>query len=320
MARTSLTVAILTFRRPEQLRANLEGVRKHTAEALDRTDPRIVVIDNDPAGSARTTVEAIAATWAETEPVPLVYVHEPRPGIAAARNRALDESGDSRLLSFIDDDEIPESGWLTALVDVWSSTRADAVTGRVVARLPAGTDPWVASSVFFQRTSYATGTVRPAAGAGNLLLDLNTVRRFGLRFDESLGLAGGEDTLFTSQLTQKGGTIVWCQESIAVDPVIPERATRSWVRTRAFAQGNATQDRRLRVATTGSRRQWARARGVAGGAARMSTGALRAAWGLGTRDPGRQQRGESQFWRGWGILRGSFGHRFEEYGREQTAA
>ena len=41
------------------------------------------MVDNDPQGGAREQVEAYPAEWVR-------YVHEPEPGIAAARNRALD--------------------------------------------------------------------------------------------------------------------------------------------------------------------------------------------------------------------------------------
>ena len=54
------------------------------------------------------------------------YVHEPAPGISAGRNRALDEAGDADLLSFIDDDEVPRPGWLSALIDTWLPTRPAA--------------------------------------------------------------------------------------------------------------------------------------------------------------------------------------------------
>ncbi len=317
-SRPVLTVAILTFRRPEQLRANLQAVSLRVREALEAVEPRILVVDNDPAGSARPVVDAVRRDAEASHGIRIAYAHEPRPGIPAARNRALDESAGSRLLAFIDDDEIPQLGWLTALVDVWREAEADAVMGRVVAQLPEGVEPWVASSEFFHRASRATGTLLPAAATGNLLLDLRSVRRAGLRFDESLGLTGGEDTIFTRLLVRAGGRIVWCQESVTLDPVVPERTTRDWVRRRAFAHGNTLQHTRERLAPTPAMRVRARLGGLAGGPARIVLGTARLAWGVCTRDPVRQQRGESQVRRGWGVLTAAMGHRFEEYRRREA--
>lgn len=317
--RPRLAVGILTFRRPEQLRASLAAVRARTRDALGHVDARIVVVDNDPDASARSVVVAMRDDPDATHPIPIDYAHEPRPGIAAARNRALDEAGDAHLLAFIDDDEIPQPGWLTSLVEVWRSTGADAVMGRVVAQLPPGTEPWVASSAFFQRATHTTGTLLEVAATGNLLLDLTTIRRMGLRFDESLGLAGGEDTVFTSMLTQRGGTIVWCQESVTIDPVVPERATREWVLQRAFAHGNRLQQTRLRLAATPGERAVLRLRGIAGGLARIGLAAGQLVWGASMGDARRRHRSEIQLRRGWGVLVGGLGHQHEEYRRAEAA-
>lgn len=315
-SRYRLDVAIPTFRRPEQLRVNLEQVRLRAAEALDRVDVRVVVIDNDPTASARPVLDAADA---RSGPVPVVYVHEPTPGIAAARNRALDEARHSRLLAFLDDDEIPQAGWLASLVDVWSATGADAVMGRVISQIPPGTEPWVASSSFFHRGSHPTGMPLRIAATGNLLLDLRTMRRLDMRFDESLGLGGGEDTVFTSLLTRRGGRIVWCQESAAIDPVVPERLTRTWVLNRAYAHGNAILQVRLRLAPSRIGRARVRLLGLLGGPARVAVGAARQLWGLARRDPAQQQRGASQIRRGHGVLHGALGAHFEEYARREAS-
>lgn len=316
--RPRVTVGILTFRRPEQLRANLESVSLRVQEAHAVVEPEILVIDNDPAGSARSVVDAVRRDPVASHRVALRYVHEPRPGIPAARNRALDESATARLLAFIDDDEVPEPGWLTSLVRVWRDTDADAVMGRVVAQLPPDLDPWIASSAFFHRASRTTGTVLPAAATGNLLLDLDTVRRTGLRFDESLGLTGGEDTIFTRLLTRNGGRIVWCQESVTLDPVVPERTTRAWVRRRAYAHGNTLQHTRMRLAPSAAARARVRIAGLAGGPARVALGSTELVAGLCVRDPARQQRGESQVRRGLGVFAAALGRRYQEYRRPEA--
>lgn len=310
--RPSLTVAILTYRRPTQLATNLVSVARGVAEASALVRARVLVVDNDPAASARSVVEqAVGAT--------IVYAHEPHPGIAAARNRALAESSDSRLLAFIDDDEIPQPGWLVELVRTWRNYSADAVMGRVVSDLPPDADPWAVVGGFFTRAQHETGARLHAAATGNLLLDLDTVRRLGIRFDESLGLGGGEDTLFSAQLVRGGGVIVACAESVTVDPVVPERATRAWVRWRAFSHGNVFQHTRQRLAPTLPRRLATRSTGFLGGGARMAVGSARAMWGVLTRNLTHRVRGVRAILRGAGVLSASVGYRHQEYRRTDSA-
>ena len=303
-----LTVAVLTFRRPEQLDAALDALADRIAEAGERVDAEILVVDNDPSASAREVA-------ARPRRHAVRYVVERQPGIAAARNRALDEAHESRLLAFIDDDEIAQPGWLTALLDTWTETGADAVQGRLVTSLPEGVDPYIVAGGFFDRPVRPTGTPLTAAATFNLLLDLDTVRRLGLRFDTDLGLAGGEDSIFTSLLVRGGGRIVACAESVAVDPLAPERASVSWVRGRAFAQGTVLQNTRIRLASSPLRRTLVRALGVGGGLARVGSGLLRAAVGAVTRDLGRRARGERVALRGLGVIARSVGYRHRTYRR-----
>ena len=71
------------------------------------------------------------------------YVVEERPGVAAVRNRALDETTERDLLIFIDDDEDPEPGWLAALVGMWATTGCQAVAGPVIPVYEVEPEEWV---------------------------------------------------------------------------------------------------------------------------------------------------------------------------------
>jgi glycosyltransferase involved in cell wall biosynthesis len=268
----------------------------------------VLVVDNDPGESARSTVEQLHT-------LDVRYVAEPTPGIAAARDRALTESSEHRLLAFLDDDEIPRAGWLSALVDTWSATGAAAVMGRVVTVFPDDTDPWVLASGLFRRARRPTGTRLEAAAAGNLLLDLDAVRRLGVRFDPRLGLAGGEDTLFSRQLHRAGGTLVWCDESVADDHVAPDRLTRAWALRRARGHGQTHVSTRIRLATpTG--RVVVRAAGVLGGGTRVLVGTLRHLVGRLVRDLQLDARGLRMAARGRGMVSAALGRTFADYQRD----
>lgn len=305
-----VVIAIPTFRRPRRLEQLLDSLPSHIS-AVGAEEVGVIVIDNDPDGSAEQVVHA--------SPYPTMYVREDSPGIAAARDRALLESADFDLLVFIDDDEIPLDGWLRSLLETHRRYAADAVAGRVITVLPEAVDRWIIDGGFFNRPTHPTGTKLEVCASGNLLLDLRTVRRLGLRFDRELGLAGGEDTAFTRELARRGGSIVWCQESAAEDHIEPERTTRAWIRRRWFAHGNVAVAVSLRAARTKVARFRTRVRACLGGTARMAVGSIRAISGRLLRRGRAEARGMRGIYRGAGMVSAALGRRFEEYGREQSA-
>lgn len=306
-----VVVAILTYRRPAELESCLAAVQEHLDAMLPAAS--ILVIDNDPAASAREAVQDAASASARV----IQYRVEPHPGIAAARNRALDEAGHDDLLVFLDDDERPTAQWIVPLIETWRVTAAAAVMGRVVSVFASPLDPWVAAGEFFRRRRMPTGTAISVGAAGNLLLDLATVRRLGVRFDERLALGAGEDSLFTTRLTRAGGRMVWCDESVATDHVPAERMTRSWVLERARSHGNTEAVVDLLLATTRGERAWLRARSAARGSARVAAGLGRYAVGIVIRSLRHQARGLRTAYRGIGIASAAAGVVVQEYARDE---
>jgi succinoglycan biosynthesis protein ExoM len=298
-------VAVLTYRRPDDLATVLPLLLEQVATVPGPAG--VLVVDNDPDASAQTYVTSLSG--------PIRYVHEPNPGIAAARNRALDEAADADVLVFIDDDERPVSGWLAALLETRSRTGADAVIGPVESVFTGDLDPWIAAGGFFTRRRLATGTAVSVAATNNLLLDLATVRARGLRFDPGLGLIGGEDTLFTRQLSSNGGRMVWCAEAMVHDLVPADRMRRSWVLKRAFRMGGSASQVELVLAGTGWRRAVARARQLLLGFSRLGVGVSRLAIGTFSRSPGRRAAGARNCARGLGLIVGAFGFVYAEYRR-----
>jgi succinoglycan biosynthesis protein ExoM len=309
-ATVRVTIGVPTYRRPEDLRTLLPVLLDHArdASADGRYAVGVLVVDNDPEGSGAAAVSEIAAPG-------LRYVAEPTPGIAAVRNRILDEAADASLLAFIDDDERPEPAWLTSLLSTWAATGAAAVSGRILAEYVGELDPWIRAGAFFVRRRMPTGTPIDVAACGNLLLDLDQVRTFGVRFDSTLGLGGGEDTRFSRELARAGGRMVWCDESAAVDRVPVSRMTRAWVLTRAWSHGNAT----VLLEVSMTRRRWARlvvrVRGAVGGVARVAAGAARWVYGLLRGSLRHRARGLRAVLRGAGMVAGACGVVFEEYAR-----
>lgn len=306
----AVRIAVCTYRRPHELARLLPQLLLQAADvAREGHQVDLLVVDNDAS-------PGVAAGVAGGIDHRIVCLHEPTPGISAARNAAIDASGDRRLLAFIDDDEEPHPDWLPALVRTWQSTGAAAVSGRVVARFEAPADPWLLAGGFFVRRNLTTGTDIDVAAAGNLLLDLDQVRRHGVRFDERFGLTGGEDTLFSRQLHRCGGRMVWCAESVVTDVVPAQRATRDWVLTRARQHGRTATRVHLALSGSTAERGWVRVRQALRGAGLITLGSGRAATGSIRHDPVRHATGLRRVQRGRGLLEGLFGAGTAAYGRE----
>ena len=322
-----LTVAIPTYRRPGAVARALRAVLAEAGACRgDGAGPggpvEVLVIDNDPDGSAREAVAGVCggALGAEAGPGAAVrYVVEPSPGVSAVRNRALDETAGRALLVFIDDDEEPEAGWLRGLLSTRRDTGAAAVAGLVVPDYEAEPGPWLRAGGFFDRQSWPTGTRRPVAATNNLLLDLGAVRAAGLRFDEAFGATGGEDALFTRSLVAAGGVIVWCDEARVRDRVPAARLERAWVLRRRRSHAATAVRVELALAGPGAH-PGIRVRALAGGCARVLAGLGRMALGGLGAGAGRglvhRARGARLVARGSGMAAAAVGrgvHR--EYGR-----
>lgn len=297
-----LVVAMLTYRRPDDLAL---AVPAFLAELPTDGSAALLVVDNDPDGSAAGFVTGFGDPR-------LRYVHEPEPGIAAGRNRALDEAADARLLIFVDDDERPVPGWLGHLLATCEATAASMVAGAVVSEYAHEPQGWLAAGRFFDRLRRPTGSEVRVAATNNLLLTVADLD--GLRFDPAFGLTGGSDTLFTRTLTDRGRRLVWCDEAVVIDAVPAERLTREWVLRRARRLGNGT----ARVAVTvasGPRRPLVRVAWLARGLVRYLAGGARHLLGRVTGNLVHDARGLRTLERGRGMIGGALGSIVSEYHR-----
>jgi len=303
----TVAVAVLTYRRPEDLASALPGLLAQLDKISCETT--LLVIDNDPQGTARESVAGFNS--------PLIrYIHEPKPGIAAGRNRALAESENYDLLVFIDDDETPSEDWLEQLVMSQRSSGAAAVVGPVISRYAQPPEPWIQQGEFFDRRRLPTGTRLEVAATNNLLLDMRQIRDLNLGFDERFGLSGGSDTLFTRKLARMGNLMIWCDEAVVYDHVPSSRLTRSWVLKRAVRSGNSSVRVNLELSKGLVRRTLSRAEGVMQGASRVLAGSVRFAAGVAAKSMAHRAQGLRTAARGAGMISAAFGYVYSEYKRK----
>ncbi len=228
----AVTIAICTFRRPEGLRRTLQGL--WAQQGLTGAAPDVVVVDNDAQASARSVAEASPPP----SPWTLRYVVEPAPGVAAARNRCLAEA-QTDLIAFIDDDEVPDPGWLRALLGCRERTAADAVFGCVVPVFEVPPPAWSARGALFTKPRRATGTVVgwEATYTANVLLTRRLLDLAGGDFDQRFAASGGEDSLLFCRAERNGATLVWCDEAVVHEWLPAGRLRLAWVLRRSLKGG-----------------------------------------------------------------------------------
>jgi succinoglycan biosynthesis protein ExoM len=226
-----ITVCALTCQRPEGLERLLGGL---ASQEFTERPPlvELLIIDNNPDASARSICEL----WRDRLGMALTYVHEPRPGIAVARNRALDSvDRDAEWIAFIDDDEVPASDWLECLLRGQRIFDADVVSGLVLPYFANPPPPWVQRGGFFDMIRRRTGSRLTQSQTNNVMFRAAIVRELELRFDERF--ARGSDTVFFRMIANAGYSIVRVNEALVEEWVAEERVSESWLTDRRYQSG-----------------------------------------------------------------------------------
>ena len=230
-----VSVCVATRGRPQGL-ANLLGAFE-TLEAPARVTLQVVVVDNDPSGSAKAICDEVVARHA----YPLRYVVEKRRGIPFARNAALVVALlDSDFVAFIDDDETPEPDWLAELLRVQDYYKADVVTGPCLPRYVEPPARWVVEGAFHERPRHPTGTLRHVAFTHNALVRAAVFESLERHFDESMALNGGDDEEFFARVFAAGFQIIWADNAIVHENVPASRSTVRWLVQRGFRVGTSS--------------------------------------------------------------------------------
>ena len=211
-----VAACVCTHSRPQMLARCLASI---AAQDFGRdTHLTVIVVDNEPTPANRVAVTEFAASC----PFAVRYVHQPRRGIAVARNAALDAAMAARAdwIAFIDDDEIAAPGWIVALLA--EEYRGTAILlGEVRHQMPTPVPFWTVAKRPGRRVEgehCATGTT------GNVRISADVVRA-GLRFDETLGLMGGEDNELFTRAGRAGFKMRRTYRAVVVEDAHPARCT-----------------------------------------------------------------------------------------------
>jgi len=230
-----VAVCVITYLRPVGLRRLLDSLNQQTFSD-DPPQIEIIVVDNDPLGSARSVCEGARATtkW------PIRYEIEPRRGISFARNKTVEcalENAD--WLAILDDDQTATPQWIDVLLRIQQACGADIVTGPVTPRFVEKVSPWIIKGRFFEFKRYETGTSVDVAYTNNVLASSKVFRELGEHFDEQFALVGGGDADFFRRAHWAGHSIVWADNAETQEWIPASRTRFAWLMRRQFRVGNS---------------------------------------------------------------------------------
>lgn len=211
-----IAVCVCTAFRPKMLEACLLSLREQLTDASLFLE--VVVVDNEPEPNNAEAVESIAYGSV----YPMHYVHEPRRGIAFARNAALDKALElgAGWIAFIDDDETADPDWIAQLMR--EEYRAVAVL--MGCNLPVYPEPRPFWAPEDDAPKGFEGQACKTAYTGNVRFSAE-LARLGMRFDECHGAMGGEDNEFFARAHAAGWGIRLTLRAITRETVHAERIT-----------------------------------------------------------------------------------------------
>lgn len=235
MADLSISIIIPTFQRPSGLLVAARSVFKQTM--LDKTNCTLIIVDNDPAASASASIETLRAE----APANLRFIaeHEPAPGVANARNRAMDRV-ETDLIAFLDDDQSAQSeDWLEKLYALHAELKPAVVFGPLITVLPDDiTRHREYFSRFFGRADKSRrGFINHYHGGCNTLIEVSSLPTQRPIFDPDTNDTGGEDDLLFIAIANKGGKFAWEPDANVLEHVIRKRLNLRYTLKRAFVYG-----------------------------------------------------------------------------------
>ncbi len=228
------SILIPTYRRTQLVCRAIECCLRQFSDVPEQIE--IVVVDNCPTRSA----EDVVKKHFSRELSRVRYIHEPMTGVSFARNSAL-RNAQGRFVIFLDDDQFPQEGWLSAFIEV-AKSGAKAAFGPISAKydVQPAKHARILDAIFSRQIPVHNGDdisrLYPYLSTGNCLFDKAecfTHSEFDIRFNK----LGGEDIWMFKSLYSRNIPLVWAAEAKATESVPPERMTFQWLAKRKFHSG-----------------------------------------------------------------------------------
>lgn len=210
-----------------------------TVAAQLRDGDEVIVVDN---GSTDDTA-AVVARSAGGSPA-IRYVLEREQGLSHARNRGVRESR-GEIVAFLDDDALPEPGWLAAHRRCYEDEQVGAAGGPIELLLESERPNWLCADfeqllgcydLGPERRFYGEGQGHDTPSGGNMSFRRAALDQIGL-FDTELGRRGdaflaGEEYELVHRLFRAGWRGVYEPQAVVTHLVPAERLRVSFFRNR----------------------------------------------------------------------------------------
>ncbi|MBV9734810.1 MAG: glycosyltransferase [Acidisphaera sp.] len=235
-----ISAAICTYERYDSLGRGLAALARQT---LPPRHYEVIVIDNSPEAATSARYRRVVR-----RPRGLRWFHLPEPGLARARNLAVQQAR-APLLAFIDDDAIAPPRWLAALLEGFAAFGEDVhmIGGPVRPRWATPRPAWLADGLLGYLSLIERGRRRRVLGPDEWVAGTNVAYRLErLRaaggFATALGRIGpgvllsNEETELARRMAAAGGRTGWVPKAAVRHCIDAARLDRSWFRRRAAWQ------------------------------------------------------------------------------------
>lgn len=229
-----LTFAFCTYNRADRLEKLVAAMRAQNCPIPFE----ILAVNNNSQDNTPAILEDLT-----TRPgAPLRFVTETSQGIVPARNRAIEESFDSDIMVFVDDDELPRPGLLDAAYDAIVNEGAQCAGGSVEVDFSShGRPAWLEDDLlgFLAEAKYGDAPFwidddSTPIWTGNIAYDMRLFRddptlRFDKRYNrDGAGMGGGEDAILFRTLLARGAKIRYRPDMVMWHFVEPWRLKRGY--------------------------------------------------------------------------------------------
>ena len=164
-------------------------------------------------------------------PKEVILVFEPQRGYSNVRNRAISAIPKEANVIFLDDDEIPSTDWLDALVSAHGTHPHDVIAGPVYAE-PGDERTSYRSLASKKYSKFEDGSLMKQAPTANMLIPAYLVERGMIHFDEVFNFSGSEDTDLCFRLRKSGVNIRFAKSAMLLERQKSERFDPEYLKKR----------------------------------------------------------------------------------------
>ncbi|MBI2472848.1 MAG: glycosyltransferase [Planctomycetes bacterium] len=247
MIKKLISIIIPTFNRSEKLKLVLEALNKQN---LPFHNFEVIVIDNN---SKDDTKEVVEFSIRKYKNLDIKYICEKQQGLNFARNCGVQQA-QSDIVAFLDDDAIPQTGWLQTLLHAYKDTTVGCVGGRIIPSFPedARLPHWLSAifNGYFSGFDPGGSQIRELSEddgfpyGANISFKKEAVLSAGLfkpkldRCGKNL-IAGGE-TEMCIRMYRKGWKILYNPDAIVHHLVSPNRLKKEYFSEHVKGEGVTT--------------------------------------------------------------------------------